>query len=165
MSTAGNTSPSPSSIDITEASPSLSDPLTEDQLSALEIHNLARSEVHVPPLSWSSSLAQEAQTWAEHLAGFDLGQKRGRLRMQDPGTNENVTVCLRDPPFRDPLSAAARRVYKEKERWPCRFARADGGEGRIMRECGERCSEVHMQYTQVSLVLEIQLVCRFADGV
>ena len=150
MTPTRNTSPSPSSIDITEASTSPSDSLTEDQLSALEIHNLARSEVQVPPLSWSSSLAQEAQTWAEHLAGPDLRHRKGRLRMRDPGTNEYVTVCLRNPPFRDPLSAAARRVYREKERWPCRFVRADGGEGRIMRECGERCEEVHMQYTQVS---------------
>lgn len=149
MSSKRNPSPSPSSIDITEASPHPSpDSLTTDQLSALELHNLARSSVRVPSLSWSFTLAQEAQTWAEHLASRDLGHRNGRLRMRDPGTNENVTVCLRrDPPFLDPLSAAARRVYRERERWPCRFA----GEGRIARECGEGCEGLHMRYTQVRI--------------
>ena len=34
----------------------------------LDLHNQARAEVGVPPLTWSDTLAASAQTWAEHLA-------------------------------------------------------------------------------------------------
>ena len=35
---------------------------------ALDAHNRYRSEVGVPPLQWSDSLAASAQQWADHLA-------------------------------------------------------------------------------------------------
>jgi len=34
----------------------------------LDLHNRARAEVGVPPLTWSDTLAASAQSWAEHLA-------------------------------------------------------------------------------------------------
>jgi uncharacterized protein YkwD len=34
----------------------------------LDLHNQARAEVGVPPLTWSDTLAASAQSWAEHLA-------------------------------------------------------------------------------------------------
>jgi uncharacterized protein YkwD len=34
----------------------------------LTVHNRERAAVSIPPLKWSDSLANEAKTWAEHLA-------------------------------------------------------------------------------------------------
>jgi len=34
----------------------------------LDLHNQARAEVGVPPLTWSDTLAASAQSWAEHVA-------------------------------------------------------------------------------------------------
>jgi uncharacterized protein YkwD len=38
----------------------------------LAAHNKVRSQHHVPPMSWSDSLARDAAKWADHLAK-DLG--------------------------------------------------------------------------------------------
>ena len=37
----------------------------------LAVHNAERAEVGVAPLTWSDSLAQDAQAWANHLADID----------------------------------------------------------------------------------------------
>ena len=38
----------------------------------LSIHNRERAEVEVPALSWSNSLAADAQSWADHLTTLGL---------------------------------------------------------------------------------------------
>ncbi|WAT18373.1 CAP family protein [Aurantiacibacter sp. MUD11] len=54
----------------------------------LEAHNDAREDVGVPPLAWSSRLAQEAHDWAQHLA------RQGRMvhaeRSLRNGSGENL---------------------------------------------------------------------------
>ncbi len=35
----------------------------------LAAHNAVRAAVHVPPLAWSDTLAEQARSWAEFLAG------------------------------------------------------------------------------------------------
>jgi uncharacterized protein YkwD len=47
---------------------------------ALELHNRARAEVGVPPLSWSSELARHAQIWADYLATTGNCQLEHRKR-------------------------------------------------------------------------------------
>ena len=40
----------------------------QDMQTVLNVHNSERAAVKVPPLTWSNSLADGAQTWATHLA-------------------------------------------------------------------------------------------------
>lgn len=40
----------------------------QEAQAALDVHNKARKEVNVAPLSWSADLAAFAQAWADHLA-------------------------------------------------------------------------------------------------
>lgn len=40
----------------------------QEAQAALDVHNKARNDVKVTPLSWSSELATFAQAWANHLA-------------------------------------------------------------------------------------------------
>lgn len=50
--------------------PSLTGSLLSQQEAqdALDVHNKARKDVHVTPLTWSAELAVFAQTWADYLA-------------------------------------------------------------------------------------------------
>ncbi len=41
---------------------------SQDMQAVLDVHNRARAAVGFPPLSWSDSLASQAQIWANHLA-------------------------------------------------------------------------------------------------
>ncbi|MBS1662726.1 MAG: hypothetical protein JST68_16905 [Bacteroidetes bacterium] len=43
-------------------------------ISILQQHNTYRKELQLPELTWSSSLAMDALTWAKHLAKVDEGQ-------------------------------------------------------------------------------------------
>ncbi|MDR3521774.1 MAG: CAP family protein [Acidocella sp.] len=47
----------------------------------LAAHNFYRTNLRLPPLRWSGVLADEAQDWAEHLAGI------GTLQHSGPGQN------------------------------------------------------------------------------
>ena len=40
----------------------------EDKAAALQIHNNARTDVGVPPLTWSEALANDAAAWAKNMA-------------------------------------------------------------------------------------------------
>ena len=40
----------------------------QDMQAVLDIHNRVRAAVEFPPLTWSNSLAAEAQNWANHLS-------------------------------------------------------------------------------------------------
>jgi pathogenesis-related protein 1 len=66
----------------------------QDMLNVLDIHNRERALVNALPLTWSNSLAAEAQNWANHLA--TLGIVCGRDGCQPPAphgaANENIAV-------------------------------------------------------------------------
>jgi hypothetical protein len=57
---------------------SISNITKEDILLSLEVHNQAREDVGTPPLLWSIGLADDAQNYAEVLAG-----RNGRLIHSD----------------------------------------------------------------------------------
>jgi hypothetical protein len=42
------------------------------QNAILDIHNRERTAVGVPPVTWSNSLATDAQNWAQYLASLNL---------------------------------------------------------------------------------------------
>lgn len=54
----------------------------------LEAHNKYRAEVGVEPLTWSETLADGAQEWADHLAS--LGGQRLEHSKNRNGTGENL---------------------------------------------------------------------------
>ena len=68
----------------------------------LKIHNLARSQVDVPALSWSNSLAADAQSWADHLMTLGLPPK--------PKLSATRAVRYEQPPRREPSLGHQRLV-------------------------------------------------------
>lgn len=63
--------------------------LTTDETNALDTQNSARSDVSETALTWSSSLAADAQTWAEHLADT-YGSSGELVHSSDTGEGENL---------------------------------------------------------------------------
>lgn len=62
--------------------------LNGDQTKALKIHNDGRKTKGCPALTWDGTLAQHAQTWANHLAKIDkMEHSKGDQR---PGEGENL---------------------------------------------------------------------------
>lgn len=51
----------PSVVQLSHAQPN------QDMKDVLDLHNRERAAVKAPPLTWSDSLAAEAQSWANHL--------------------------------------------------------------------------------------------------
>jgi pathogenesis-related protein 1 len=65
----------------------------------LEVHNAERRAVGVAPLTWSSSLASDAQTWANHLAAtgkFAHDPVHTGLTCTGPCYGENIAGFFRD---------------------------------------------------------------------
>ena len=56
------------------------EPLPQQAQELLDLHNQYRDEVQVPRLTWSSTLADSAQSWADELAADG-----GALRHSEPG--------------------------------------------------------------------------------
>ncbi|KAF2171070.1 hypothetical protein M409DRAFT_19043 [Zasmidium cellare ATCC 36951] len=111
--------------------------MNNDQQNALAIHDKAREQVNSPPLIWSWQLADEAQTWADYLAGNDIGEARSRLRMPAEDLNQFVTtIQLANP--RDPLTSISSNWNADKVHW-------HGKE--IWEYCESRCK--HLCYTQM----------------
>jgi uncharacterized protein YkwD len=54
----------------------------------LAAHNAERAAVGVPPVTWSSTLAAHAATWAKHLA--QLGTMQHSRPSERPGEGENL---------------------------------------------------------------------------
>ncbi|KAI1842889.1 hypothetical protein JX265_012018 [Neoarthrinium moseri] len=68
--------------------------LTQDQQNALDAHNSARSEIGSAALVWDSSLAADAQAWAEHLVSV------GSLTHSDvSGQGENLYMGYDSTPL------------------------------------------------------------------
>ena len=55
----------------------------------LDAHNQYRAEVNVPPLTWSESLATDAQAWADRLAAAGGGLRHSSNR-ERVGQGENL---------------------------------------------------------------------------
>jgi hypothetical protein len=53
----------------------------------LQRHNAYRSALHLPPLTWSTALAQDALAWAQNLARRDKGQHDMSIRGKE---GENI---------------------------------------------------------------------------
>lgn len=84
--------------------------LTQKQAqAALDVHNEARSEVGVLPLTWSVELSQIAQQWAEHLA--QNGCEMEHSDSSDTGENLYWTSRGTDSSAAD----AVRAWYSEKK--------------------------------------------------
>lgn len=62
--------------------------LTRDALGALKGHNYVRNKLHLPLLTWNTTLARDAQVWANHLAKID--QLVHSTSDQRPGEGENL---------------------------------------------------------------------------
>lgn len=55
---------------------------------SLEAHNRYRAEHGAEPLTWSSSMAREAESWARRLAS------EGRMKHADCDDGENIYMCF-----------------------------------------------------------------------
>ena len=64
----------------------------QDMQEVLNIHNRERTEVNFPVLTWSDSLAADAQKWADHLATLGIVCGPGGCKPTTPhgATNENI---------------------------------------------------------------------------
>src|SRR5438128_5800273 len=64
----------------------------QDMQAVLEIHKRERAAVGFPPLSWSNSLAAEAQSWANHLStlGVICGSQGCKPSPPHGANNENI---------------------------------------------------------------------------
>ncbi|KAG8157100.1 hypothetical protein KVR01_013090 [Diaporthe batatas] len=83
--------------------------LNGDQTKALKIHNDGRKTKGCPALKWDSTLAQHAQTWANHLAKIDkMEHSKGDQR---PGEGENLAWYSNSP--QNPLSGGAQMWMNE----------------------------------------------------
>ena len=60
--------------------------------AVLDIHNRERAAVGFPPLTWSNSLAAEAQSWANHLStlGVVCGPQGCKPSPPHGANNENI---------------------------------------------------------------------------
>lgn len=59
--------------------------------AVLAAHDEARTAVGVPPLAWDDRLAEDAQDWANHIAGTGRLEHSPRPRGRDPaGEGENL---------------------------------------------------------------------------
>ena len=79
---------------------------TDLENDMLNIHNEERDAVSVPPLTWSSSLAADAQSWANHLTTLGLVCDPARAELVPPkpvcdttphgAKNENIASGVAD---------------------------------------------------------------------
>ena len=86
--------------------PSYAQSNTDLEKAMLKIHNNERAAVGVPPLTWSSSLAADSQSWANHLTTLGLGCDPARAELVPPkpicdatphgSKNENIASGVAD---------------------------------------------------------------------
>ena len=64
----------------------------QDMQAVLDIHNRERAAVGFPPLTWSNSLAAEAQSWANHLSTLGVVCSPQGCKPSPPhgANNENI---------------------------------------------------------------------------
>jgi pathogenesis-related protein 1 len=66
----------------------------QNMRDVLDIHNRERAAVGVAPLTWSNSLAAEAQNWANHLATLGIVCNTAGCKPVPPhgANNENIAL-------------------------------------------------------------------------
>ena len=65
----------------------------EDKAAALQIHNNARTDVGVPPLTWSEALANDAAAWAKNMASRDQMYHSQNNSREGQGENLYMTTA------------------------------------------------------------------------
>jgi hypothetical protein len=71
----------------------------QDMQDVLNLHNRERAEVKTPPLTWSDSLAAEAQNWANHLStlGIVCSPQGCKPSPTHGAANENIALEITLP--------------------------------------------------------------------
>ena len=65
----------------------------QDMQEVLNIHNRERTEVNFPVLTWSDSLAADAQKWADHLTTPDCKRTWGMPNLTLPTVLQMRTIA------------------------------------------------------------------------
>ncbi len=98
-----------------QASGTLGSAMTEDEIQKLLwIHNQARAEVGVQPLTWSQQLATYSQKWADHLA------RSGEFEHSTSAYGENLAGA-------NDVEEAVNNWLSEKSVYTGRPVGSDGG--------------------------------------
>jgi len=92
----------------------------ENAKKILDHHNKARAELHIPPLTWSSTLAAYAQEWADSLASTD-----DCLFEHRPNNEYGENIFMSSPNDKFNPVQASQAWYSEKKK----FTYAKIGEG------------------------------------
>jgi hypothetical protein len=69
------------------AAPALPQASRDARSDWLDAHNLARDDVGLAPLAWSDRLAQDAESWARHLARSNLYEHASPQERKGQGEN------------------------------------------------------------------------------
>ena len=101
-----------------------------DLRSALDVHNAARAEVGVAPLTWDDALAQEAEVYAQELA------RRHRFEHDRDRNGHGENLYWYSAATNTPMSDASKSWYDEIEVY------------RYRKCCGPNFSETG-HYTQM----------------
>jgi hypothetical protein len=141
------------------------------------MHNQERTNVQVPTVTWSDSLAWDAQNWANYIASLGLRPYRGQNDPGDPaphatweqrnGQGENLAWGARGA---FPVSTFVEGWANEKSNCPpgCMIP-ADGSLGVPPRVYGHYTQMVWQSTTQIGCGLasdanQDYLVCRYAPA-
>ena len=104
--------------------------VNNDLQGALDVHNAARAEVGVAPLTWDDALAQEAEAYAQELA------RRHRFEHDRNRNGHGENLYWYSATTNTPMSDASKSWYDEIEVY------------RYRRCCGPNFSETG-HYTQM----------------
>lgn len=83
--------------------------VNNDLQGALDVHNAARSEVGVAPLTWDDALAQEAEAYAQELA------RRHRFEHDRDRNGHGENLYWYSASTNTPMSDASKSWYDEIE--------------------------------------------------
>ncbi|KAH8645813.1 CAP domain-containing protein [Xylariales sp. PMI_506] len=85
--------------------------LSADQAAALKLHNDGRASKGLHPLVWDNTLAQHAESWAQHLVQID--QMVHSTGAQRPGEGENLAWAWASNGVKNPLTGGAQGWMNE----------------------------------------------------
>jgi hypothetical protein len=144
----------------------------DSQTALLDLHNREREAVGVPPLTWSDSLATEAQNWAEEIESLRL---RLDLCAQDSSqcpppsnTNQGENIAWGPYPGREYRAASLAESWADERRnyvpgTPIepRFGYPEGVYGHYTQMVWGRTAEIGCGFVERDFSI---LVCRYAPG-
>lgn len=124
----------------------------QDMRDVLDIHNRERALVSFPALTWSDSLAADAQMWANHLTtlGIVCGNKGCTPTTPHGATNENIATGYVFP-------AELGRTS------PAEYAQMWADE-KVAYNAGQRSGPGIGHYTAMVWKATTQVGCAFAPG-